>query len=129
VAISRRLTAYGLLNPPVPAIFIKKVDMSETMEGGSKTLPKKEKKLREPRDYMVVLLNDNYTTREFVVEVLELVFHLGREEAAKIMLKVHHQGRGTVGCFTWDIAQTKVSQVHALAREHDYPLRCIVEEA
>jgi ATP-dependent Clp protease adaptor protein ClpS len=103
--------------------------MSEEVLGGSEVLPRKEEKLKAPEDYSVILLNDNYTTREFVVEVLRLVFHKSQADATRIMLKVHHQGRGVVGVYTWDIAQTKANQVHALAREYDFPLRCVVEEA
>ena len=95
----------------------------------SELLTRDKEKLKIPKDYVVVLLNDDYTTREFVVEVLKLIFHKNPEEAKRIMLNVHHKGRGVVGVYTWDIAQTKVTQVHLLAKEHDYPLRCIVEEA
>ena len=92
-------------------------------------LTRDEEKLKEPREFMVILLNDNYTTREFVVEILKLIFHKNPEEAVTIMLNVHNKGRGIVGVYTWDIAQTKANQVHAIAKQHDYPLRCIVEEA
>ena len=88
-----------------------------------------EEKLKEPKEYIVILLNDNFTTREFVVEILQLIFHKNPEEAVAIMLKVHNNGRGIVGVYTWDIAQTKACQVHAIAKQHDYPLKCIVEEA
>ena len=97
--------------------------------GETELLTRKEEKLKEPRDYMVILLNDNYTTKEFVVEVLKLVFHKNPEEANRIMLNVHHKGRGVVGLYTWDIANTKASQVHAIAKENEFPLRCIVEES
>ncbi|MDR0474664.1 MAG: ATP-dependent Clp protease adaptor ClpS [Treponema sp.] len=102
--------------------------MPALARNNSKTLPKKKEKLQEPRDYRVVLLNDNYTTQEFVVEVLESVFHLRYEDAAHIMKNVHHKGRGVVGTYTWDIAQTRVNQVHALAEKNNFPLRCVVEE-
>ena len=88
-----------------------------------------EEKLKEPREYVVVLLNDNYTTKDFVVEILIAVFHKNPKEANHIMHNVHHKGRGVVGLYTWDIAQTKVSQVHAIAKQYEYPLKCIVEEA
>lgn len=94
-----------------------------------KLLSRDEEKLKEPKDYMVILLNDNYTTREFVVEILKLIFHKNSEEATRIMLNVHHKGRGIVGVYTWDIASTKASQVHAIAKQYDYPLKCVVEEA
>ena len=79
--------------------------------------------------YRVILLNDHYTTMEFVVEVLMKVFRKPLQEATHIMLDVHRKGQGTVGVFTRDIAETKVSQVHALAREREYPLQCTYEEA
>ena len=97
--------------------------------GDTELLNRDEEKLEEPGDYMVILLNDNFTTREFVVQVLQLVFHKNPEEARTIMLKVHHNGRGVVGVYTWDIANTKVNQVHAIAKEYEYPLKCILEEA
>ena len=97
--------------------------------GKTELLTRDEEKLKEPKDYMVILLNDNYTTKEFVVEILKLVFHKNPEEANRIMLNVHHKGRGIVGVYTWDIACTKANRVHAIAKEYEYPLRCIVEEA
>ena len=103
--------------------------MATRYKDESKLLTRDEEKLKEPRDYMVVLLNDDFTTREFVVEILKLIFHLNSAEAKSIMLNVHHKGRGVVGYYTWDVANTKVSQVHSLARQYDFPLKCIVEEA
>ena len=97
--------------------------------GETELLTRDEEELKEPKDYIVILLNDNYTTKEFVVEILKLVFHKNPEEAARIMLNVHHKGRGVVGIYTWDIATTKANQVHAIARQYEYPLKCIVEEA
>ena len=97
--------------------------------GDTELLTRGEEKLKEPKDYVVVLLNDNYTTREFVVEVLQLVFHKNQEEAKRIMLNVHHKGRGVVGHYTWDIAHTKANQVHHIAKQYDYPLKCVVEES
>ena len=102
--------------------------MARENRGETELLNREEEKLKEPREYMVVLLNDNYTTREFVVEILQLVFHKNPQEAKKIMLNVHHKGRGMVGVYTWDIANTKVNQVHSIARQFDFPLKCVVEE-
>ncbi len=85
--------------------------------------------LRPPRMYRVVLLNDHYTTMDFVVDVLIRVFHQPAPEARRIMLDVHRRGSGVCGVFSYDIARTKVSQVLALAREREFPLRCIFEEA
>ena len=86
-------------------------------------------KLKEPEDYRVILLNDDYTTMEFVVEVLMLVFNKKLAEANEIMLDVHKKGRAVVGQYPWDIAATKAEQVHLTARENEFPLRCILEPA
>ena len=88
-----------------------------------KTTPK----IKEPDEFRVLLLNDDYTTMDFVVEVLMVIFHKNLEDANRIMLDVHRKGKGTVGQYPWDIAATKVEQVHAAARENEFPLRCIVE--
>jgi len=88
-----------------------------------------EKQLKEPDMYKVVLHNDDYTTKEFVVYVLQTVFQKPAIEATKIMMDVHRKGRGVVGVYTWDIAQTKVAQVHRLAKEQEYPLKCTIEAA
>ena len=103
--------------------------MAVKEKGKSELRTRDEKKPQHPKDYMVILLNDNYTTKEFVVEILKMIFHKNPEEANRIMLNVHHKGRGIVGVYTWDIAVTKTNQVHTIARESEYPLRCIVEEA
>ena len=84
-------------------------------------------KLKEPQEYLVLLLNDHYTTMDFVVEVLMVIFHKTPEDAQRIMLDVHKKGKGLVGRYSWDIAVTKAEQVHAAAKENEFPLRCIVE--
>ena len=100
---------------------------------GSKLLTRpKEKtapKLKEPDEYRVILLNDHFTTMDFVVEILMVIFHKSSEDANRIMLDVHKKGKGLVGLYPWDIAITKTEQVHAAARENEFPLRCIVEPA
>jgi ATP-dependent Clp protease adaptor protein ClpS len=83
--------------------------------------------LKEPKMFRVVLLNDDYTTMDFVVNILELVFHKSEAEAMAIMLQVHKNGRGIAGVYTEDIANTKASQVHTLAASKQFPLECIVE--
>jgi ATP-dependent Clp protease adaptor protein ClpS len=88
---------------------------------------KKATAFKEPEEFQVILLNDDYTTMDFVVEILTLVFHKDALEANRIMLDVHQKGRGVVGQYPLDIAKTKVQQVHTLARQHEFPLRCIVE--
>ena len=84
-------------------------------------------KIKEPGEFYVILLNDDYTTMDFVVEVLMVIFRKSPEDANKIMLDVHNKGRGLVGMYPWDIAVTKVEQVHTAARENQFPLRCLVE--
>jgi ATP-dependent Clp protease adaptor protein ClpS len=96
---------------------------------GTELREKKRHKIKEPEEYRVILLNDDYTAMEFVVEILMIVFHKQQEDAVRIMLDVHQKGKGTVGVYPYDIAQTKANQVHALARQNDFPLKCIVEKA
>ncbi|NDU86500.1 MAG: ATP-dependent Clp protease adapter ClpS [Ferrovum sp.] len=85
-------------------------------------------KVKPPALFDVVLLNDDYTPMDFVVEVLEQIFSLGREAAVRVMLRVHTEGRGVCGTYPRDIAATRVSQVVNLAREAQHPLQCIMEE-
>ena len=85
-------------------------------------------KLKEPKLYKVLLLNDNYSTMEFVVSVLETIFLKSPAEAVQIMLAVHKQGRGLCGLYPKEIAETKVNQVRERARSEGHPLRCLMEE-
>ncbi len=82
----------------------------------------------EPSMYRVLLLNDDYTTMEFVVEILMLVFSKSVEEATRIMLNVHRIGVGLCGIYTYEVAETKVDTVHALAKERGFPLKCSMEK-
>lgn len=84
-------------------------------------------KVKRPPLYKVVLINDDYTPMEFVVEVLEIFFRMNREQATHVMLTVHTQGKGVCGIFTRDIAETKSAQVNQYAREHEHPLLCEIE--
>jgi ATP-dependent Clp protease adaptor protein ClpS len=84
---------------------------------------------KEPDLYKVVLLNDDYTTMEFVVNVLESVFQKTPAEAYRIMMAVHTQGRGIAGVYPWEVAETKVDAVVGLARDAGFPLRAVAEEA
>ena len=83
---------------------------------------------REPDMYRVVLHNDHYTTMDFVVEVIIKVFHIPVLEATQIMMDVHRKGRGLVGVYTRDIAETKCARVLHMAREREFPLKCTVEK-
>lgn len=84
---------------------------------------------KQPSLFQVFLLNDDYTPMEFVVHVLESIFHKSHEEAHQLMWKVHTEGRGKCGIYTYDIAQTKVYQVKSLAKTNQHPLECIMEES
>ncbi len=86
-------------------------------------------KTKKPSMYKVIMLNDDYTPMEFVVHVLERFFSKSREEATKIMLHVHQRGVGICGTFTYEVAETKVTQVMDFARQHQHPLQCTVEKA
>lgn len=85
--------------------------------------------LKRPSMYKVVLLNDDYTPMDFVVDVLESFFSMSREKAVKVMLQVHTEGKGVCGVFTRDIAETKAAQVNQYARESQHPLLCEIEAA
>jgi ATP-dependent Clp protease adaptor protein ClpS len=84
---------------------------------------------REPTLYKVVLLNDDYTTMEFVIQVLESVFQKSPAEAYQIMLHVHVNGRGIAGVYPWEVAETKAETVITMARDAGYPLKAVTEEA
>lgn len=85
--------------------------------------------LKEPRLYKVVLLNDDYTPMDFVVEVLMQFFAMPQDRATQIMLHVHTKGKGVCGVFSYQIAETKVVQVNDYSRRHEHPLQCTMEEA
>jgi ATP-dependent Clp protease adaptor protein ClpS len=87
------------------------------------------KKLKKPPLFKVLLHNDDYTTKEFVVQILQHVFHKEATEAVQIMLHVHKKGIGVAGVYTYEVAETKVALVESLAREHEFPLKCTMEEA
>ncbi len=88
-----------------------------------------EKRIKLPPLYKVLLHNDDYTTMEFVVQVLQSVFHKSQAEATQITLHVHRTGIGVAGVYSHEIAETKVAVVEAMARKHEFPLKCSMEEA
>lgn len=90
----------------------------------TKTRPK----VKRPNMYRVLLLNDDYTPTDFVVHVLERYFNKAREEATRIMLQVHHHGIGECGVYTYEVAETKVTQVMDFARKNQHPLQCVMEK-
>ena len=85
--------------------------------------------LEEPKMYKVLLHNDDYTSMEFVVDILMGIFHKSYEEAEQIMLQIHQKGRGICGVYTFEIAQTKANQVKQKAKQNEFPLLATVEEA
>jgi ATP-dependent Clp protease adaptor protein ClpS len=95
----------------------------------SGVLERSESETQEPPSYRVILHNDDYTTMEFVIEVLESVFALPSEEAFRVMMLVHTRGFGVCGIYSFEIAETKAAMVHDLARGRGFPLRASVEEA
>ncbi len=101
----------------------------EQTDGAVKERVKPKEKEQEPALYKVLLLNDDYSTMDFVVEVLESVFQKSPAEAYRIMMAVHLQGKGLAGVYPWEIADTKVETVKSMAREAGYPLRATIEEA
>jgi ATP-dependent Clp protease adaptor protein ClpS len=97
-------------------------------ELGVITETKPEKKTKRPKLFKVLMHNDDYTTQEFVVYVLERFFNKSREDATRIMLHVHQNGVGVCGVFTYEVAETKVAQVIESARRHQHPLQCTMEK-
>jgi len=99
-------------------------------EGGPVTgvVVKARPRTRKPTMYKVLMLNDDYTPMEFVVHVLERFFQKNRDEATRIMLHVHRRGVGVCGVFTYEVAETKVTQVMDLARQNQHPLQCTIEK-
>ncbi|MFO1378369.1 MAG: ATP-dependent Clp protease adapter ClpS [Steroidobacteraceae bacterium] len=103
-------------------------DPATDQPGQSLVVEEAEPLVKKPPLYQVVLLNDDYTPMEFVVDVLERIFGLDRTKATRIMLEVHTHGKGVCGVYTFEIAETKVAQVTTYARQHQHPLLCTMEE-
>lgn len=101
---------------------------SDFDESGEVAVEEQVPALGEPPRFAVILHNDDYTTMEFVTEVLQRFFHKSREEAVTIMLSVHEKGRGIAGIYTHEIAETKAAQVVQLAQTRGFPLLCTIEE-
>ena len=115
------------------AAFSPRMSNDENRTGGTSgpatsVITKVKPKAKRPSLYRVLILNDDYTPMEFVVHVLEKFFQKDVEAATKIMLHVHHHGIGECGIFTYEIAETKVTQVMDFARKHQHPLQCVMEK-
>lgn len=96
-------------------------------DGGSLAVEEDKPKLKRPPLYQVVLLNDDYTPMEFVIEILEGFFSMGREQATQVMLMVHTKGKGVCGVYSRDVAETKAAQVNQYAKQNEHPLLCEIE--
>jgi len=90
---------------------------------------KNDQEIREPKMYRVILHNDDYSTMDFVIEVIISIFHKPAADATRIMLDVHTKGKGICGVYSYDIAATRVARVHQLAKKRQFPLKCSIEEA
>jgi ATP-dependent Clp protease adaptor protein ClpS len=97
-------------------------------EGRTGLVTKTRPKTKKPSLYRVLLLNDDYTPMEFVVHILQKFFAKSREDATRIMMMVHHKGSGICGVYTYEVAETKVTQVIDFARQHGHPLQCTMEK-
>ncbi len=120
----------NVINSRVAAMKVSEWRLSASDEGdrdGSIALQERKPELKKPPLFKVILLNDDYTPMEFVVEVLETFFRMNREQATHVMLTVHTQGKGVCGIYTRDIAETKAAQVNQYARENQHPLLCEIE--
>ena len=104
-----------------------RMSKEEEDSSGGLALDESKPELKQPALFKVVLINDDYTPMEFVVEVLEVFFRMNREQATHVMLTVHTQGKGVCGIFTRDIAETKAAQVNQYGREKEHPLLCEIE--
>jgi ATP-dependent Clp protease adaptor protein ClpS len=104
--------------------------MSDKREDGPSvgTIVKAKPKTKKPAMYKVLMLNDDYTPMEFVVHILERFFSKNRQEATRIMMHVHRRGVGVCGVYTYEVAETKVTQVMDFARQHQHPLQCTLEK-
>ncbi len=107
---------------------MKRLDLQH-QGGGSVELQEAKPRLKRPPMYKVLMLNDDYTPMEFVVDILREIFGMGTEKATQVMMQVHTRGVGVCGVFTRDIAETKIALVHQAASENQHPLKCTMEQA
>jgi ATP-dependent Clp protease adaptor protein ClpS len=127
----RQLRAFGTiggLGMPLRAAKDQQKGGDPGPGSGTAVIARTKPQTRRPNMYRVLLLNDDYTPMEFVVVVLRKYFNKGPEEATRIMLHVHQHGVGECGVFTYEVAETKVTQVMDYARKHQHPLQCIMEK-
>src|SRR3712207_4704226 len=118
----------ALWEASTPAVGAGRGSRAGQGDPGTAIVTKTRTRTKRPSMYRVLLLNDDYTPMEFVVHVLERFFNKAREEATRIMLHVHHHGVGECGIYTYEVAETKVTQVMDFARKHQHPLQCVMEK-
>ena len=106
-----------------------KENQPERFENFDLAVEEAKPRLKEPPLYRVVLLNDDFTPMDFVVDVLESIFGMERTRATQVMLEVHTKGKGVCGVYNFEIAETKVAQVMGVAKQHQHPLLCTMEES
>ncbi len=102
-------------------------EFEDDLDAGVITRTRPDKKVQRPRLYKVLMHNDDYTTRDFVVWVLQTIFHKDENDAVRVMLHVHHNGVGVAGLYTREVAETKIAKTERLARENEFPLRLTME--
>jgi ATP-dependent Clp protease adaptor protein ClpS len=119
---------FGALLPVKTTIRMQGKKGEDDASGGTGTVTLTRTKTKKPSMYKVLLLNDDYTPMEFVIYVLQRFFSKSAEDATKVMLHVHQNGVGICGVFTYEVAETKVTQVMDLALQHDHPLQCTMEK-
>ncbi|MDQ0504790.1 ATP-dependent Clp protease adaptor protein ClpS [Xanthobacter agilis] len=112
----------------LPPTFMAGPDTTRRDGSGTAVITRTRAQTKRPSLYRVLLLNDDYTPMEFVVHVLQRFFNKNTDEANRIMLHVHHHGVGECGVFTYEVAETKVTQVMDFARKHQHPLQCVMEK-
>jgi len=100
---------------------------SERPEGGTQVVTEEKVELKPPPLYRIILINDDYTPMDFVVWLIEAVFHKPKQESIRLMLKVHHDGSAVCGIYPYDVARTKVYHAKSLAQKHEHPLECVME--
>jgi len=101
----------------------------ESQRGQGLALEEARPEVALPPMYRVILLNDDYTPMDFVIEILKIFFAMNQDHATQVMLHVHTRGKGVCGVFTFEIAETKVVQVNEFSRQNDHPLKCTMEKA
>ena len=112
-----------------PLAMANRKDVDNDDDAGSGVATKTLTRTKKPSPYKVLMLNDDYTPMEFVVLCLQRFFRMGMEDATRVMLHVHQRGVGVCGVFSYEVAETKVSQVIDFARENQHPLQCTLEKA